>query len=955
MTVRITAMSAGPGAVKYLLKQEGCADHSHAAGYYAHGVEGGAIEDRPLGWWVGEGVGELGVTAGDVVTESDVEALIGHVCHPQRYREEMAAAESRITARLGEISGKVSSRERAAIEDEEYATAIDNSRLGSAPRKFKSTEERVKARLEAEPLADKKRIDAIRLEEAKATRKAVGFFDITLSAPKSISIYHAGLLATGRTEDAAVIEAAHRAGVAAALKFAQQEAGYSRAGHHGGSAEHRASSGRYVDAHEWIGMEFFHLTSRAGDPQIHSHATIPNRVKTVDADGTEKWRTLDSWSMKNTRLGMDAEYLRAMEQHVEQSHLPIVMELRPDGVAREIVGSTEAQRAAFSTRKGEVDKDYNDWAAAYEARRGHEPGRYLRAMMREQFVLASRDRKAEVGATTSELAARYEAAAMERLGQSLGEAVAMMENAGREADRKLLATGGPQRLDSPGIIAQAVARVQEKKTTWTAADLRSELGMVVPRLPGIGEAERKTLFDGMVADALAGRAGLSDLDRPVQVGGFEVLPTPADLQLLNGKSTFDPPTNARYATTGQLSNEERLVSMANTVRPELVMPAEKVERVIREANLSGDQAQAVREILTGGREWQTLIGPAGAGKTYVTAVVVKAWEEHFGGKVVGLAPSQAAAEVLREAGVTTTMNTTRFLGWNRGDFAPTPEQKAMAQLGPKDMVILDEAGMAANPHMFELGEVARAAGAKVLGAGDDAQLTAVGAGGGLRMLTEHAPFVELDTVRRFRNKDGSINEWYADASLRLRSGDATVVPELHKRGLLHQGTADEMTERDVRRHVANMLDGRTGALSASKNETAARLNNEIRSRLVEAGVVEERGLWLDSEVAGGVTVGRGDEIVARKNTRKNDSAGDEVVNRRHYTVDEVRPDGSLAVRRILDGQGPNGETQYGGQAVLPADYVREQVALGYATTVHGVQGATVDEGRGHGMPDSAEA
>ncbi|MEV6527807.1 hypothetical protein AB0M43_38385, partial [Longispora sp. NPDC051575] len=31
------------------------------------------------------------------------------------------------------------------------------------------------------------------------------------------------------------------------------------------------------------------------------------------------------------------------------------------------------------------------------------------------------------------------------------------------------------------------------------------------------------------------------------------------------------------------------------------------------------------------------------------------------------------------------------------------------------------------------------------------------------------------------------------------------------------------------------------------------------------------------------------------------------------------------------------------------------VALGYATTVHGVQGATVDEGRGHGMPDSAEA
>ena len=64
------------------------------------------------------------------------------------------------------------------------------------------------------------------------------------------------------------------------------------------------------------------------------------------------------------------------------------------------------------------------------------------------------------------------------------------------------------------------------------------------------------------------------------------------------------------------------------------------------------------------------------------------------------------------------------------------------------------------------------------------------------------------------------------------------------------------------------------------------------------------------------------------------------INREQYRVMETRPDGSMVVARLL-GRGPDGE-QLGDRLTLPADYVAEHVALGYASTVHSAQGVTVD-------------
>ncbi|MDP9241389.1 MAG: TrwC relaxase, partial [Actinomycetota bacterium] len=64
------------------------------------------------------------------------------------------------------------------------------------------------------------------------------------------------------------------------------------------------------------------------------------------------------------------------------------------------------------------------------------------------------------------------------------------------------------------------------------------------------------------------------------------------------------------------------------------------------------------------------------------------------------------------------------------------------------------------------------------------------------------------------------------------------------------------------------------------------------------------------------------------------------INRKHYRVLETRADGSLIV---TTSTGADGE-QYGDRMVLPASYVSQHVALGYASTVQCGQGLNVRAG-----------
>ena len=101
--------------------------------------------------------------------------------------------------------------------------------------------------------------------------------DLTFSAPKSVSV----AWALGGAEPGREIVAAHERAIASALGYLEREAVFVRRGHNG--AERLIGGGL-------VGAAFRHRTSRAGDPQLHTHVVVANAAQGPDG----QWSALDA-------------------------------------------------------------------------------------------------------------------------------------------------------------------------------------------------------------------------------------------------------------------------------------------------------------------------------------------------------------------------------------------------------------------------------------------------------------------------------------------------------------------------------------------------------------------------------------------------------------------------------------------------------------------------------------
>jgi conjugative relaxase-like TrwC/TraI family protein len=132
-------------------------------------------------------------------------------------------------------------------------------------------------------------------------RNAVTGFDLVLRPSKSVSVlYGLGDAATGR----AVLDA-HHAGLAEATAYLDDHLG-ARRGH--GGAEHVGGNGL-------LAVGFDHRTSRAGDPLVHTHLVVANRVQGPDG----RWTALDGRDVYRHRRAADAIYRVALQRELTRS------------------------------------------------------------------------------------------------------------------------------------------------------------------------------------------------------------------------------------------------------------------------------------------------------------------------------------------------------------------------------------------------------------------------------------------------------------------------------------------------------------------------------------------------------------------------------------------------------------------------------------------------------------
>ena len=256
----------------------------------------------------------------------------------------------------------------------------------------------------AHPYASATELAEVRAAERAKDPHQVPYFDLTISAVKSVSVLHASYRIAARQarqrgdQDRAAaldtradeIEAALMESAREAVAWLERHATYTRTGHHS------ARTGEWRDGAGLTASLFLHHLSRDGDLQLHVHVAIWNRVQR--ADGADaKWRTLDSRSLHNQRLAVAPVADRILETRL--SALGYVMVPRSDGNGAEIGGVGQDVKDLFSSRAVAVTGELDRLAWEYQAVHGKPPSRRTLWLLHQHAGQNTRRTKAQARRT----------------------------------------------------------------------------------------------------------------------------------------------------------------------------------------------------------------------------------------------------------------------------------------------------------------------------------------------------------------------------------------------------------------------------------------------------------------------------------------------------------------------------------------------------------------------------
>ncbi|MDQ3106964.1 MAG: relaxase domain-containing protein, partial [Actinomycetota bacterium] len=706
-------------------------------------------------------------------------------------------------------------------------------------------------------------------------------WDLTFSAPKSVST----MWAVGGGTVGMEARESHDAAVRSALAYLDDHAAFSRTGKAGV---------RQVDTEGLVAAGFVHRTSRAGDPQLHTHVLVSGRVRCDDG----VWRALDSRALHRQLKPAGMLYQAALRAELTARLGVAWSEVDVNGQA-EIDGVPEGLRRSFSSRRAEIEPRARERIAAAEVELGRSLTPEERRREFERAVLETRTAK-HLDGSDDGLHDRWHARA-ETLGHSPADW--MPDTLGRSI---------PTLSSDVDTVTSVLNELAATRSTFTRADVVQQVTRRAPTL--VGDADQARRYVEATADAALARVGVVRLAAP----GLEVA---AGLTRRDGRSVFEPHDAPRFTTETTLEIEQHVLDTVTAGRHAgraMAGPA-AVEVAIDEAGLGDDQADAVRRVTTTGEAVVCVVGPAGTGKSRAMGAAAQAWTDS-GIPVRGLALSAVAAGVLQsEAGVRAD-TIAKFLFEH--DLSTGPDERWRLPAG--GVLIVDEAGMVGSRDLARLLTIADHAEAKVVLVGDHAQLGAIEAGGLFRLLVADTHAAELAEVRRFAQP------WEAAASLQLRDRRPEAIEDYEEHGRIGGGDRLAVIDDAFERWQLARAAGHSVVVLAGDHHTVDALALRIRAARIAVGEVEPGGI-----TAGEQTVGVGDEIVTLRNDRRLITSRDGWVrNGDRWHIDARHADGSLTVSDLAGR----------GQLRLPADYATEHVSLGYALTVHKAQGVTVDHG-----------
>ena len=781
--------------------------------------------------------------------------------------------------------------------------------------------------------------------DADGVRRPSGVagFDLTFTVPKSVSV----LWALGDQQTRTAIVVAHHAAIDQVLEMVEHRVLATRVGHAGLTT---------VATRGAVAAAFDHPDTRSGDPNLHTHLVVANRVQGPD----RVWRAIDAQPLFAAAVTLSETYDALVTDELAR-RLPVAFGWRDRGERRtpafEVDGIDDRLLALFSTRSAAISTHLQDLVTAFTVEHGRGPSRVETTRLRQTATLATRPAKKPHA--WSELFTSWGQRASALTGRSPRDLIAAAIDG--QYTRPLRASDiGP--VSHRDLAALAVVGVQERRSTWNAWNLEAEIARLTKPLTMATPKDRARLHAAVLKEAVMQCVPLHE----EQIG----------VDRWTGM-------RLRWTSTAILDAEAHLLEVAQVGTAPRVHPriAELAEQAFSQPGalpgsgigpLAPDQAAAMVQVCTSGRALEVLVGPAGSGKTATLTAIRAVWNTaQWTAGVVGLAPSATAAQQLS---MTLGVRCETTAKWLHETTGPAGQARLAAitaldldlttaatgashryellqrrqalvfeqskwQLEAGQLLVVDEATLAGTLDLDHLTTQAQAAGAKILLVGDQHQLSSVQAGGAFGLLARRTQTAELTGLWRFANR------WEAHATRLLRTGDLAALDAYHAHDRLHSGTRDAMLDSAYQAWRRDTHHGLDAVLIATDQATVNDLNSRARTDAVLAGAVDPHGVALRE----GTTAGVGDTIITRHNDRTlRLGDGDHVRNGTTWTVTAAHPDGSItagllhAASRTDPKDIGNQCTDAKAQVLLPAEYVGEHVDLGYAITAQRVQSRTHD-------------
>ncbi|HWB66830.1 MAG TPA: MobF family relaxase [Mycobacteriales bacterium] len=553
---------AGGGAADYYLRREaGC-----QLGYYLDPGE-------PVGRWLGRGAGALELRGPlDQAGELALRRLLGgaHPVTGEQLTRPVWRAEpsSRLPARPLVTAIEQAARTRRLdvpwlLGDERLADTYLGVAAAAARRPFtRSLDPRVAQRLATaaglDPVAVFRTADGTDAFGPALGRAGDRYdarnrgYDVCVSAPKSVST----LYALADAAIAVAIRCSHEVAAASALGYLDRETSHGLRGHQG----HGQRAAR-ITTNGFIAAAFSHETSRADDPQLHTHMVVANL--THGADG--KWSAIDSRSLYWHATTASYLYHAVLRSELTRT-LGVGWTSVDHGIAEVLGVPTDLQRA-FSSRRTAID-------AALATTGRSDPAAAQRACLATRPAKQPRD--------PAQLRARW-AAIARQVGYRPVELVAGVR-----------AAPPPAAVDVQRVVRELTgsAGLTRRHTTVARRDILQSLCEALPAGTPVSLPSLDQLTDLVTAEPRL------------------VVPL---------RGTADEP---RYSTAELLATERRALKVAAVLR---ASPTGRAAPCLPGRSLTAEQRRVARHLTLDDKQLTVLVGPAGSGKTATLAAAHRGW------------------------------------------------------------------------------------------------------------------------------------------------------------------------------------------------------------------------------------------------------------------------------------------------------------------------------------------